>query len=149
MLAEFIDAVVDERGRGFFMQHRHLGIVRELRRIKSAQCLQVEQQQQRMLVFYLSTVKHFKLLGVVKGLVGILFGLGVFLKGRFGHLANSADHLGDLFSMENGMTGCDAKEKVRGEKKNETPHTENINVLPHRKNREHKAACALERHQCQ
>lgn len=31
--------------------------------------------------FYLATVKHFKLLGVVKGLVSILFGFGVFLEG--------------------------------------------------------------------
>lgn len=31
--------------------------------------------------FYLAAVEHFKLLGVVKGLVSILFGFGVFLKG--------------------------------------------------------------------
>lgn len=30
VLAELVDAVVDERGQGFFMQHRHLGFVKEI-----------------------------------------------------------------------------------------------------------------------
>lgn len=52
--------------------------------------------------FYLATVKNFKLLRVVEGLVGFLFELGVLLQGRFGHLANTADHLGDLEEMLKG-----------------------------------------------
>lgn len=77
VLMKLIDAVVDEGRGGLLVRNCHLEFVFKFnamilssgKRFIFEECIH----------FYLATVKHFILLGVVKGLVSFLFGLGIIL----------------------------------------------------------------------
>lgn len=73
VLPKQVDAVVNQGGGGFFVVHRHL-----------------------------ATVKHLKLLRVVKGLLSLLLGSAFLFECAFGGLPDAADDLGHL-RMKNSL----------------------------------------------